>query len=135
MAGMSNDKPLVPRSAAFVLTALLALFMFFLAVRGFFQDVDAATGFGLPLAATADAAWLHVKAGRDLAVGLLFVWLLVLRHRGALFGVLASTLVIPLNDGLQVVARDGARVAYALGVHGSAFAFGVLVLVLLWRGR
>jgi hypothetical protein len=135
LGGMSSWKPLAPRSAAFVLTAVLALFMFFLALRAFLQPEDAAAGFGLPLAASADAAWLHVKGGRDLAVGVLLTWLLALRERGALFVVIASALVIPVNDGLQVVARDGTRIAYALGVHGSAAAFAVVVLFLLRRGR
>lgn len=132
---MSNDTPLEPRSAAFVLSAIVALFMYVLAAQGFFNAHDAATGFGLPLAASADAAWLHVKGGRDLAIGLLLTWLLATRNRAALFAVMATTLVIPLNDCLQVFARDQARLGYALAVHGSAAAFCVLVLLLLRRAR
>ena len=127
--------PLEPRSAAYVMTALLAAFLFVLAIRGFLQPVAAASGFGIALADASDAAWLYVKAGRDLSVGLMVCALLASRDRTAVFGLLLASLVIPLNDGLQVVLHDRTRLAYALAVHGSAVLFGVVTLVLLRRGN
>jgi Domain of unknown function (DUF4267) len=124
-------RPLEIRSAAFVLGALLAAFMFFIAFRGLAQPVPAAAGFGIPLADVGDGAWLAVKGGRDLGLGLLFTALLVLRDRRGLRVAVLTTLAIPVNDAVQVVLHDPSRLGHALAVHGSAVAFALLLVALL----
>ena len=47
----SSDSLLPRSSTGFVLVALLAAFMLFLGVRGFFDPIGAAHGFGVDLAA------------------------------------------------------------------------------------
>jgi hypothetical protein len=128
------NQPLETRSVVFVLGVLLAAFLFFLAYFAFFVDVKAAAGFGLPLTAVEDAAWLHVKGGRDLAVGIMVTGALLLRDRRMLAVMVLGAIVVPINDGMQVALQTG-RIGYALGVHGSAALYGAVMLALLGRSR
>jgi hypothetical protein len=116
-----------------VLTGALAAFMLFLGVRGFLAPESAARGFGIPLADAADAVYVHIKAGRDLSIGVMLAALLAMRQRAALTAMIAASMIMPLNDCAQVIASAPGRVGYALAVHGSAVAYGVVLLVLLWR--
>lgn len=116
-----------------VLLWLLVGFMLFLAARGFATPVSAAAGFGFPLAEPADGFYLHVKADRDLAIGVALAALIVLRERRALVALVAACLVIPLIDGLLVATKGHEGILYALGVHGSALAYCIVLLVLLLR--
>jgi hypothetical protein len=123
------------RSAAFILSALLAAFVLLLAARGFLVPGPAAAGFGLPLGSPVDEAWLHVKGGRDLAVFLTLAAFLALRDRRGLLVVTAASMAIPLNDGLQVWLDPRGTLAFASAVHGSAFAYGIVLLAVLHRAR
>jgi Domain of unknown function (DUF4267) len=116
-----------------VMTWLLAAFMLFLAARGFLAAESAAVGFGFPLADPADAFDLHVKADRDLSIGIVFVALLMSRQRRALMTVLAASLVMPLVDCALVLQSGRATVLYALSVHGSAFVYCAALLALMLR--
>jgi hypothetical protein len=124
-----------PTSLSFVLTALIAAFMLFLAVGGFLQPLAAAKGFGLGLLDPADAVFLRIKAGRDLGVGLILVALLALRMRAALVLVVFAACVMPLVDCLVTSTSDRGSVPYALMVHGSAVAYCLVLGVLLLRGE
>jgi hypothetical protein len=128
----SPSDSLLPRSApGFVLVAALAAFMLFLGVRGFLDPIGAAHGFGADLAAAADGFYLHVKADRDLAIGLLLVALLAYRRLTPLVLAVATLFVAPIIDG-TLVALHG-RLGYALAVHGSAVAYGAITIAVLLR--
>ena len=126
-----SDSLLPRRSTGFVLVAVLAAFMLFLGVRGFLDPIGAAHGFGTDLAAAADAFYLHVKADRDLAIGLLLVALLAYRRITPLVIAVATLCVAPIIDG-TLVSLHG-RLGYALAVHGSAVAYGALTIAVLLR--
>lgn len=127
------DHRLPRTSLAFLLTAVLAAFMLFLAVRGATDPISAAHGFGADLAAPLDAFYLHVKADRDLAIAGVLVALLVHGRTTPLLLAVSALCVAPIIDGSLVAARG--LVGYALGVHGSAVAFGVVIIALLVRAR
>jgi hypothetical protein len=114
----------------------LAAFLLFLSVRGLFVPFDAADGFGLPIHSADALPWLRIKADRDLAVGLIFVALILGRHR-RLFGVVALvSAVSPTVDALTVIGHGARTVGYALAVHGSAVAYCLaLGAWLVWRGE
>ncbi|MEO7733862.1 MAG: DUF4267 domain-containing protein [Kofleriaceae bacterium] len=118
-------------TAAYVLTAVLAAFLLFLGLYGFLSPVAAARGFGIPLADPADAVYIAIKAGRDLGIGAMVIALLISGRRGPLFGLIAASVIIPLNDCAQVMATG--RVGYGLAVHASAAAYGLVILWLLRR--
>ncbi|WP_437332459.1 DUF4267 domain-containing protein [Sorangium sp. So ce394] len=125
-----------PTSPSFILGALGGAFMLFLAVNGFAQPVAAAQGFGLPLLDVGDAVFLHIKAGRDLGIGLMFVGLLALRMRTALGVVTLASSVMPLVDCLVTSTSGRCSVPYALMVHGSAAVYCVVAaVVMLWTPR
>ena len=113
-------------SAVFV--AVLAAFMLFLGVNGHLNPIPAAIGFGLPDTATSTAIvpWMHVKAGRDIGIGLMIVALLAARERRALGWLITVSMVMPITDALTILS-NGASVAYALAVHGSAVLYGLLL--------
>jgi ABC-type xylose transport system permease subunit len=124
------DDLLPVRSVAFVMTAVLGAFMAFLALRAAIDPLGAATGFGSSLAAASDAFYLHVKADRDLAIAAAILGLLAYRGATPLAILVAAMLIAPICDALLVM-REG-RLGYALAVHGSAVAYGV---VLVWQLR
>lgn len=129
----SSASLLVRSSTGFVLVAVLAAFMLFLGVKGFFDPVGAAHGFGTDLAAAADGFYLHVKADRDLAIGLMLVGLLAYRRITPLVITVATLCVAPVIDG-TLVALHG-RLGYALAVHGSAVAYGAITVAVLLRSQ
>jgi hypothetical protein len=127
------DNSLKTRSLEFYLTVGLILFLALLAFRGFWVPLDAARGFGIPLAHSADAFYLHVKADRDLSTAVALTLLLVLRQRRALAAFVAAALVQPICDAALVISDPRGDLAYALAVHGSAVLYGMLLLAVLVR--
>lgn len=131
----SSDSRLSPRSLPFVLVVVLAAFLLLLAVRGALDPVSAAHGFGVDLAAPADAFYLHVKADRDLALCAVLVALAIYRRPAPLALFVAATCIAPIVDCTLVALHRPGGLGYALGVHGSAAAYGVVTAVLLWRAH
>lgn len=127
------DHRLPRTSLAFILTAVLAAFMLYLAVFGALDPLGAAHGFGADLVAPLDGFFLHVKADRDLAIGAVLVALLAYGRTTPLLLVVGALCVAPIID-CALVAANG-KLAYALGVHGSAAAFGFVLIALLARAR
>jgi hypothetical protein len=115
------------------MAALLGVFMVFLAVRGALDPLGAAHGFGADLAAPVDAFYLHVKAGRDLAIAAAIFGLLAYRRVTPLAILVATLLIAPICDA-ALVMHEG-RIGYALEVHGSAVAYGAVLVALLRRAR
>jgi hypothetical protein len=136
LSNPSAPDALLPRgSVAFVLVAILAAFMAWLGVRGFLDPLGAAHGFGIDLAAPADAFYLHVKADRDLSIAVLLVGLLVYRRATPLAVAVAALCIAPLADcGLSLLDPRG-HAGYALAVHGSATLYGIVTTALLVRAR
>lgn len=133
MTTTATDHRLPRASLASILTWVLAAFMLLLAVRDAFDPIGAAHGFGADLAAPLDAFYLHVKADRDFAIAALLVGLVVYGRTTPLLIVVSALCVAPIVDCSLVAARG--MVGYALGVHGSAAAFGLVLLALLARAR
>jgi hypothetical protein len=138
-SSMTNDHVTTPEarlelsSAAFVMTAILALFMLLLAVRGFFASHAAATGFGIGIVDPADLFYLRVKGDRDLSTALALLALLALRRPLPLALFIGVATVQPIFDCLLVATHPRGSVAYALSVHGSAALYGIVLALLLWR--
>jgi hypothetical protein len=132
MTSTISDR-LSPRSLPFVLVAILVAFLLLLAVGGFFDPLGAAHGFGIDLAAPADAFYLHVKGDRDLALALTLLALLVYRRPAPLALFVAAACIAPVIDASLVASDPRGHVGYALAVHGSAAAYGIVTAALLWR--
>jgi len=127
---------LIPRgSVAFVLVAILTAFMAWLGVFGFLDPLGAAHGFGIDLAASVDAFYLHIKADRDLSIAVLLGGLLVYRRATPLAVVVAALCIAPLADCALSLLDPRGRAGYALAVHGSAVVYGIVTTALLVRAR
>jgi len=129
------DPRLRPGSAAFVLVAIVAAFMVFLGVFGFVAPIVAAHQFGIDLAAPADAFYLHVKADRDITIGVLLVALLAYRRATPLAVVVGALCIVPVADCALSLLDPRGHVGYALAVHGSAVIYGIVTTALLVRAR
>lgn len=123
-------------SPSALLAFALAAFLLFLGVRGLFDPVGAADGFGLPIHSADALPWLRIKADRDLALGLILATVILGRHR-RLFGVVTLVSALsPTVDGLTVIGQGMRSVGYALSVHGSAVVYCLaLGAWLLGRGE
>jgi hypothetical protein len=135
MKSPSHDSRLSPRSLPFVLVVILAAFLLLLAVLGALDPLSAAHGFGFDLAAPADAFYLHVKADRDLTLFAVLVALAIYRRPAPLALVVAVACIAPVIDAALVSTAPHGGLGYALGVHGSAAAYGVVTAALLWRAH
>src|SRR5437868_3297649 len=135
MTASTSDTRLAPGSLPFVLVAILAAFLVLLAARAFFDPIGAAHGFGVDLAAPADAFYLHVKADRDLALFAVLVALAIYRRPAPLALFVAATCIAPVIDVTLVALDPHGSLGYALAVHGSAVVYGVVTAALLWRAH
>ena len=102
-------------------------------MRGFFQPVAAAKGFGLELLDARDDVFVRIKAGRDLGTGLMLLVPLWLRERRVVGWTVIVSSVMPVVDGTIVATSARGSVPYALMVHGSAVIYGLVVGPLLLR--
>jgi len=118
---------------AFVMTAILVLFMLFLALRGFFVPHAAAVGFGIPIESPSDLLYLRVKADRDLSTALALLGLIALRRPLPLAIFMMAALVQPLSDCLLVLTDPRGSTVQALSVHGSAVIYVMVLSLLLFR--
>jgi len=113
--------------------ALLALAIVLMGARYLVDPYPAAAGFGIPGAlgeANHQAAWLAVKAVRDIAIGIAIVALVIDgAHRQLAYLMIAASL-IPIADGTIVLRAGGPR-AIAYGIHWTTAALMLTVAVLL----
>ncbi|AGC43462.1 hypothetical protein MYSTI_02135 [Myxococcus stipitatus DSM 14675] len=113
-------------------TLLLGAFLLFLSLRGALDPISAARGFGLTDSGSEVIPWLYVKAGRDFGLALAMFALVAIRQRKAAGVFVLATIVMPTVDALTVL-HGGASLAFALGVHGSAVVYGVVLAAALLR--
>ncbi|MGW4897540.1 DUF4267 domain-containing protein [Kitasatospora sp. NPDC004240] len=118
-----------------VLAALNGLFMLYVGLLYLLDPQTAASGFGLPSWPEHEGTgFLTVKGGRDAAVALAMLALLLTGHRKALGWTLLAFVVAPVTDMLTVLGNHGPA-ATAYGVHGLAAVVVALTAALLLRER
>jgi len=128
----STELPWKLTSPTAMATLLLGAFMLYLSVSTVLDPTAAAAGFGVPLSGTEAVPWLHVKAGRDLGIGLAFAGLVAARQRRAAGVFVLASIVMPVVDALTAVREGGTSLALALAIHGSAAVYvGILATALL----
>jgi hypothetical protein len=115
------------------LAALLALAIILMGSRYLLDPNPAAAGFGIPGAlgeANHKAAWLAVKAVRDIAIGIAITALLIDGAHRQLAYLMTAASLIPIADGAIVLRAGGPR-ATAYGIHWTTAALMLTVAVLL----
>ena len=119
---------------AVALAVLVALGIIFIGVREYFYPALGARGFGVPLQDPRDGDLLAIKAGRDLASGILLLTIVALREWRFLAYTMAVLTLIPIFDGLVVMQHAGWTFTPFIFVHWGTAAVMLLIVGLL-RGR
>ncbi|MET8833881.1 DUF4267 domain-containing protein [Micromonospora sp. NPDC004540] len=109
---------------AYGLAIALSLFCVSFGTRFLLQPQASAAGYGVPVKADDDPAYLRIKGLRDLSYGLLGLALIAFTSAEAVAWYMLIVAINPLGDTL-IVLRHG-RKAVAFGVH---FATAVVILL------
>ena len=110
---------------AYGLAVVLDLFILFLGARFLLAPQASAAGYGVPAKPGGDTAYLTVKGGRDLSLGLMGLALLFFVGTEAEAWFMLTAALMPLADML-IVLRHGGTKAVAFGIH---LATAVAVLI------
>lgn len=120
-----------PKSVTFWLVGVVTLLMLYLGVRGFVQPEAAIRDFGLPLHDTADNYLVHIKADRDLFIGVFLLALMILRMRKALLVVMLTSILMPTIDAILVITN--AADTTPSWIHMVTALYGLVVGWMLFR--
>lgn len=123
------------RRIATVLSLSLAAFILYFGIGYLIAPEWIATGFGLPVWPTGEAAaFSNLKGIRDTVCGIVVLVLLALGQRYALGVVMLGFALIPVGDMLTVLLHNGSAAA-AFGIHGLTAVLVALTGGLLIRER
>jgi hypothetical protein len=129
------SRPVTVLSASGLLTIFIGLGIIFIGVREFFQPAVAARGFGVQLLDPRDGDFLAIKAGRDIASGILALAFLGLKDRTFLACAMGVLTLIPIFDGLIVLRHAGWNFTPFILIHWGTAALMLAIVELLRRGR
>jgi hypothetical protein len=121
-------------SVSYWMTLLLALGIIFVGVRFMAAPFTGAEGFGIGFADVHDAAYGRIKGIRDIFSGVVLLPLLWMRMRHATAWVFSTTIIIPMTDGLIVLANNGIQDVQHLLIHWGTVIVMAGTSVLLFRG-
>ncbi|MDU0201795.1 MULTISPECIES: DUF4267 domain-containing protein [Paenibacillus] len=119
------------KSVSFWLVGVVTLLMFFLGVKGFITPEAAIRDFGLPLHDVSDKYLVHIKADRDLFIGIFLLALMVLRMRKAMLVVMLTSIVMPIIDALLVITIAADKTPS--WIHIVTAVYGLVVGWMLYR--
>jgi Domain of unknown function (DUF4267) len=129
------ESPVSITSLSGLLTIFVALGIIFIGVREFFYPSVAARGFGVPLLDPGDGDFVAIKAGRDIASGILALTFLGLRNRTVLACAMAVLTLIPVFDGLIVLRHAVWTFTPIILIHWGTAVLMLVVVELLRRGK
>ena len=120
------------KSLLYWLYAALTLGILLAGVLALFDPFTAAVLFGRPVKTVDDYTWVRLAGMRDIAIGLMFAAMLVLKEQRIAGILVLLTIVVPVGDAFTVFSARGA--SYQVFIHGGAAIFmAVLGLLLLKR--
>ncbi|MBP1965692.1 DUF4267 domain-containing protein [Paenibacillus aceris] len=120
-----------PKSVTFWLVGVVTLLMLFLGVKGFIQPEAAIRDFGIPLHDVSDKYLVHIKADRDLFIGIFLLALMVLRMRKAMLVVMLTSILMPIIDALLVLTNAVDKTPS--WIHIVTAIYGLVVGWMLYR--
>ncbi|MFD0678369.1 MULTISPECIES: DUF4267 domain-containing protein [unclassified Paenibacillus] len=120
-----------PKSVTFWLVGVVTLLMLYLGIRGFIQPEAAIRDFGIPLHDTADRYLVHIKADRDLFIGICLLTLMVLRMRKALLVIMLTSILMPIVDAILVLTNAVDKTPS--WIHIVTAVYGLVVGWMLYR--
>ena len=120
----------------YVMAGLLGIGIIVLGARFHWVPTAAAAGYGVPIGAPGSrperpiAAYLEIKAIRDIVSGLVVIVLIVAQEPTLLAWVLLAETLTPLADAAIVLRHGGSR-GQAYGIHGVTVVFMLITVALL----
>jgi hypothetical protein len=123
------------RSVGFWMAVVMGLLQAFYAVQALVDPSAFAIYRGTPLAAGADAAWVHTYASRTLFVALSIGYLLVRRDLATLRWIALIGLVMPVSDA--VIAQNSGASISIIARHAGTVIYMIVTFMALgsWTRR
>ena len=133
MKTQSHAKEWGLHSVSYWVTLFLALGIIFVGVRFIVAPSAGADGFGIGIIDAHDLAYGRIKGIRDIFSGVVLLLLLWRRMRSVTAWVFTTTIIIPVTDGLIVLANNGAGDVSHLLIHWGTAAVMMVTSFLLFR--
>ena len=120
------------KSPLYWLYAALTLGILLAGVIAVFDPFVASVLFGRPVKTADDYTWVRLAGMRDIAIGMIFAAMLVIKEQRTAGVLVLLTIVVPVGDAVTVLSARG--VSYQVFIHGGAAIFmAVLGMLLLKR--
>ena len=124
------------RSLSWWITLLLALGIIFIGVRFIIAPQVGADGFGISFVDPRDDVYGKIKGIRDIFSGLMLLPLLWKRMRTATAWVFTTTIIVPVTDGMIILATNGIQDVPHLMIHwGTALVMIATSVMLFKKGK
>ena len=121
------------RSLSWWITLLLALGIIFVGIRFIIVPEAGADGFGISFVNARDDVYGKIKGIRDIFSGLVLLPLLWKRMRTATAWVFTTAVIVPVTDGMIILATNGIQDIPHLLIHWGTAAVMIATSVLLFR--
>ena len=121
------------RSTSWWITLLLALGIIFIGVRFIIVPETGADGFGISFVNSKDDVYGKIKGIRDIFSGLVLLPFLWMRMRTATAWVFTMGIIVPVTDGLNILATNGIQDVSHLLIHWGTAVVMIITSVLLFR--
>ncbi len=121
------------KSPLYWLYAALTLGILLAGVLAVFDPLTASVLFGRPIKIVDDYVWVRLAGMRDIAIGMMFVAMLVCREQRTAGVLVLLTIVVPFGDAFTVFSARG--VSYQVFIHGGAAIFMAVLGMLLLKRR
>jgi len=119
-------------SLSWWLTLLLALGIIFLGIRFIVAPQTGADGFGISFVNPQDDVYGKIKGIRDIFSGLVLLPLLWMRMRTATAWVFTTATIVPVTDGLIILATNGIHDVTHLLIHWGTALVMIATSVMLF---
>lgn len=129
----ANSSSWGTRSLSWWITFILALGIIFLGIRFIIVPEAGADGFGISFANPKDDVYGKIKGIRDIFSGLVLLPLLWMRMHTATAWVFTAAIIIPVTDGLIVLATNGIHDIAHLSIHWGTALVMIATSVMLFR--
>jgi hypothetical protein len=115
------------------LYAALTLGILLAGVIAVFDPFIASVLFGRPVKTVDDYTWVRLAGMRDIAIGMIFAAMLVVKEQRTAGVLVLLTIVVPVGDAVTVFSARGA--SYQIFIHGGAAIFMAVLGMLLLKRR
>jgi hypothetical protein len=115
------------------LYAALTLGILLAGVIAVFDPFIASVLFGRPVKTVDDDTWVRLAGMRDIAIGMIFAAMLVVKEQRTAGVLVLLTIVVPVGDAVTVFSARGA--SYQIFIHGGAAIFMAVLGMLLLKRR